>query len=291
MRPGPLAINAKAAAAATALALALAAVPAGASPNGAAERFYERSFVLAADARCRLFEPRLTHALEAATWQARGAALRAGVDAPQLAESAGRARALAARTPCDAADLKTVAGRAENAFAGWKRLARLTLPGARRDWSADRFAYQSPTYRLVQDSVTGASPVRFGLAGTMDAEDAPLAVVSWFGRPRPVAARLVLRDAGVAPQPWLTGDLPPSAQARTIWSSGAEDAATTLLPRDRKTGQAWRFPAEAAEALATLDPREPFALEFLFRDGSVARARFEAGDFAAGQAFLAMGAV
>ena len=47
----------------------------------------------------------------------------------------------------------------------------------------------------------------------------------------------------------------------------------------------------AAEALAALDPREPFALEFLFRDGSVARARFEAGDFAAGQAFLAMGAV
>ena len=45
------------------------------------------------------------------------------------------------------------------------------------------------------------------------------------------------------------------------------------------------------DALAALDPREPFALEFLFRDGSVARARFEAGDFAAGQAFLAMGAV
>ena len=114
-------------------------------------------------------------------------------------------------------------------------------------------------------------------------------MVSWFGRPRPVAARLVLRDAGVAPQPWLTGDLPPSAQARTIWSSCAEDAATTLLPRDRKAGQAWRFPAGAAEALAALDPREPFALEFVFRDGSVARARFEAGDFAAGQAFLAMG--
>jgi hypothetical protein len=291
MRPGSLAINAKAAAAATALALALAAVPAGASPNGAAERFYERSFVLAADARCRLFEPRLTKALEAATWQARGAALRAGSNALQLAESAGRARALAARTPCEAADLKTVAGRAEHAFAGWKRLARLTLPGARRDWSADRFAYKSPTYRLVQDSVTGASPVRFGLAGTMDVADAPLAVVSWFGQPRPFGARLVLRDAAVAPQPWLTGDLPPSARARTIWSSGAEDASATLLPRERKAGQAWRFPAEAAEALAALDPREPFALEFVFRDGSIARARFEAGDFAAGQAFLAMGAV
>ena len=91
MRPGPLAINAKAAAAATALALALAAVPAGASPNGAAERFYERSFVLAADARCRLFEPRLTHALEAATWQARGAALRHGTAAASADARGARA--------------------------------------------------------------------------------------------------------------------------------------------------------------------------------------------------------
>ena len=38
------------------------------------DRFYERSFVLAANDRCGLFEPQLTAALTAATYQARGAA-------------------------------------------------------------------------------------------------------------------------------------------------------------------------------------------------------------------------
>jgi hypothetical protein len=46
--------------------------------SGAADRFYERSFVLAANERCGLFQPQLTAALSASTWQARGAALRAG---------------------------------------------------------------------------------------------------------------------------------------------------------------------------------------------------------------------
>ena len=64
------------------------------------------------------------------------------------------------------------------------------------------------------------------------------------------------------------------------------------VERIHAAGIAWFACATTLdEALAALDPREPFALEFLFRDGSVARARFEAGDFAAGQAFLAMGAV
>ena len=45
----------------------------------------------------------------------------------------------------------------------------------------------------------------------------------------------------------------------------------------------------AADALSGLDPREVFTVEFVFRDGSVARTVFEAGDFAAGRAFLAMG--
>ena len=49
--------------------------------------------------------------------------------------------------------------------------------------------------------------------------------------------------------------------------------------------------AAAADALSALDPREVFTVEFLFRDGSIARSTFEAGDFAAGRAFLAMGQV
>lgn len=46
------------------------------------DRFYERSFVLAANDRCGLFEPQLTAALTAAAWQARGAAPARGVQRP-----------------------------------------------------------------------------------------------------------------------------------------------------------------------------------------------------------------
>ncbi|NWE54364.1 hypothetical protein HX774_18365, partial [Brevundimonas sp. P7753] len=64
-----------------------------------------------------------------------------------------------------------------------------------------------------------------------------------------------------------------------------------LLPTGARQGEVWTFSTEAADALAQLDPRESFVIQFLFRDDSVAEARFEAGDFAAGRAFLAMGAI
>lgn len=80
----------------------------GAAIAAPQDRFYERSFVLAANDRCGLFEPQLTAALTAAAWQARGAALRAGSSDRQLAETAQRARARANTTPCGSADLKAV---------------------------------------------------------------------------------------------------------------------------------------------------------------------------------------
>ncbi|MBU4197403.1 MAG: hypothetical protein KJ911_11730, partial [Alphaproteobacteria bacterium] len=70
------------------IAAALIAAPVAAGPGMAgaapADRYYERSFVLAANARCGLFQPQLTAALTAAAWQARGAALRAGTGEPDL---------------------------------------------------------------------------------------------------------------------------------------------------------------------------------------------------------------
>jgi hypothetical protein len=266
----------------------IAATPATALA-AAQERYYERSFVLAADQRCGLFDTQLSAALTAAAGQARGAALRAGTSARELAETARRARARAATTPCDSGELKTVGGRVETAFSGWSRTARMTFPGERSDWIANRAVHARPTWRLVQDSAVGASPIRLGVVGGMDRPDVMAAVVSWHGRPRPTGARIVLRDVSVAPQPWLARELPPQAQRRAIWSSGVSAAEPGLLPAQRDAGQAWRFPAVAAEAMARLDPREAVAVEFVFRDGSVARSTFEAGDFAAGRAFLAMG--
>lgn len=270
----------------TAVLIAAGATAAAAGPQ---DRYYERSFVLAANARCSLFQPQLTAALTASAWQARGAALRAGSNARELAATAARAQSRAASTPCGSQDLKTVSGRVQDAFAGWSRTVKMTFPGERSAWEADRAVYRRPTWRLVQSTRTGASPVWFGYAGEIGQSDQLAAVVSWHGRSRPTGVRLVMRDALIAPQPWLARDLPPQSRRRAYWAAGVSNAELGLLSQGRQDGQAWRFTAQAADALERLDPREIFTVEFVFRDGSIARSSFEVGDFAAARAFIKMG--
>lgn len=272
-------------------AIMLAAVPMQAWAD-VAQTFYERSFVLAANQRCGLFTAPVRSALTAAQRQARGAALRAGTAATALNETEMRARARAGTVACDNADLRVVKNRVEAAFAGWQRMPRMTFPGLRADWVANRVVYRSPNWRLMQASVTGASPVTFGYASSLSGESLA-AVVSFHGRPRPYAVRIVMRDPGKSPRAWLgaAGQLPPAALQQVIWSSGVTAADAGLLSAGKTEGQAWRFPASAAAALDRLDPREPFAIEFVFRDDSVARAVFEVGDFSAGRAFLELGAL
>ncbi|MDP3802907.1 hypothetical protein [Brevundimonas sp.] len=261
----------------------------GAAWAGPAETYYERAFVIAADARCDLFAPRIDAALNAATAQARGAALRSGAAEADLAAAAARARARARGVSCTDPQLAIVRTRVDGAFSGWLRTPRMVFPGARQPWTANRVRSTDANWRLQQMSVVGASPVAFGYAGKGDAPGLT-AVVSFVGRSRPYAARIVLRDPVRVPRPWLAGDglVPVSARA-SLWATGVSAADPTLLAEGRRTGEAWRFPASAAAALERLDPRETFAVEFHFRDGSVATASFEAGDFAAGRAFLAMG--
>lgn len=278
------------------LASAVALAALFASPGAAWARpgpdaaYYERSFVLAAHARCDLFQPGVVAALTAAAAQARGTALRGGLNDAQAAAAAARAQARAAAVACADPDLARVAERVRAAFGHWARTARMAFPGDRAAWSADRGAYARPTWRLSQAGITGASPVTFGVAGGLDRPDRLAAVVSFIGRPRPYAARLAMRDAGVAPRPWLAGDgLAPASQRRVFMASGSAAAEASLLAAGRTAGEAWVFPDAAAEALSRLDPRESFVVEFLFRDDTVARARFEAGDFAAARAFLTLG--
>lgn len=277
--------------AATAL-LAMLAAPSGAARAAATDAFYDRAFMLAAHQKCDLFEPQLIAALDAAALQARNAALRAGTPAADLSAAAARARSKASRTRCDDGDLGRVQARVQAGFAGWSRAARMSFPGDRSAWRGDRYESQGVGWRLAQDSTTGGSPVRFGLAGTGPTATTPVAVVSFVGRPRPYAARLVMRDREQAPRVWLTGGgLPPESVRRVFFAAAAHAAEPSLLPEGARQGETWTFSTEAIDALAQLDPRETFIIQFLFRDDSVAEARFEAGDFAAGRAFLAMGAI
>lgn len=256
---------------------------------GPADTYYERAFVVAADSRCNLFAPHINAALNAATAQARGAALRSGTGEADLIAAAARARSRAGTVSCADPQLATVRARVDGAFSGWLRTPRMEFPGARRPWSANRVMSPNANWRLQQMSVVGASPVAFGYTGQGETQGL-VAVVSFVGRSRPNSARIVLRDPSRVPRPWLAGDgLVPVSSRASIWATGVDAADPTLLAEGRTAGEAWRFPASVATALERLDPRETFAIEFHFRDGSVATAKFEAGDFTAGRAFLAMG--
>lgn len=258
----------------------------------ASAAFYDRSFMLAANEKCRLFEPDVASALTASTLQARGAAIRAGAPEGDLAQTAGRARVRAAGTDCSNPELEVVRDRVATAFAGWSKTRMMTFPGG---WGANRSGFSSPTWRLSQARKMGKAPIRFGFAARGERPESLAAVVSFVGRPRPYAARLVLRDPSLLPRPWVAAGqvaaLPPEAARQSLFATTSGVADKTLLSEGHAEGQAWIFPAASADVLARLDPRESFVIEFLFRDDSVASATFEAGDFAAGRAFIAMGAL
>jgi len=144
---------------------ALAAATLLALPNAAwaeaADTYYERAFVVAADARCNLFAPNIDAALNAATAQARGAALRSGAAEGDLAAAAARARARAGSVSCADPELATVRARVDGAFSGWLRTPRMTFPGTRRPWTANRVGSTDANWRLQQMSAVrpGASPL------------------------------------------------------------------------------------------------------------------------------------
>ena len=275
----------------------------GVSTAGAADLFYERTVMTAADVRCGLFEPAVGAALAAGRMQAHGAAIRAGVDKAALLRVARRAEAKAAATPCDSSDLARAAARVRDAFQAYAQISRMTYPGELADWRADR-AGSGMRWRLQQSASFGASRMVFGLAGREGAT-VLMAVADFPDGQAPYAARLVLRDTTTTLGPHLDARgqplatlplerrLPPPSGLSVYSAEARSTAGTDLRPKTMKSGWAFRFPGPAARALAELDPREAVAVEFLFagpRGDTVRRAYVEVGDFAAGRAFLQVAA-
>ena len=150
----------------------------------------------------------------------------AGAFATVARKGDARAGSVSCRDP----QLATVRARVDGAFSGWTRTPRMTFPGAVRPWVADRTAWTRPGWRLKQASTVGASPVAFGYAGKTETP-ALTAVVSFVGRSRPYAARIVLRDPARSPRAWPP---PPSGwsgsiRARPSWWSSI--SATAASPR------------------------------------------------------------
>jgi hypothetical protein len=275
----------------------LAALPAVASAQPA-DLFYERTVMSALGDRCRLFTPEVSAALAASAAQARGAALRGGMDRRALATMEREARARAGRTRCRSAEVAATAARVKDAFAAYERISRMSYPGDAAEWRADRGAGRTARWRLAQDARLGRNHVTFGIVGREGA-DALVAVADLDPRKPPYTARLILRDDERTLGPYLdprgrkdqlSHKLPPPGATRTFLAEARAPAEESLLPEDARGGWAFRFPAAAAGALARLDPREAVAVEFVFPGDKVRRAYFEVGDFAAGRAFLRVAA-
>lgn len=284
------------------LAATLVAAPLCAQAASAMDLFYERSVMTAADARCDLFEPGVSAALDAARVQARGAALRAGADDETLRGVEQRAKAKARGADCASPDIATAAGRVRSAFDGYARLSRMTYAGDMTQWQADRtISPEFPLWRLSQTVNFNWDRMVFGLGGKRG-QGVLLASVSFADQASPYAIRLVMRDptrtsgayldrrlAGADGRIPLAGRLPPRAATRVFSAEARSPASPRLAPAGAKSALLVRFPAAATDAIAALDPREAVMVEFVFavRSGdSVRRAYVEVGDFAAGRAFL-----
>ena len=269
--------------------------PVAADAASALDLYYERTLMSAAHERCGLFAPSVAAALDAAARQARGAALRAGTAEARVREIGAKAYGRAQGVGCASPDLTIAAQRVRTAFDGWSKVAKMSFPGETAAWNADRSAYRSPTWRLSQAGKVGADRVVFGVAG-QEKDSGLVAVVRFPDGRRPYAARLVFRDQARAPTPWLGAPanrpLPPRTASRVVMAQAVATAAPSLTPKGVE-GEAlvFRFPADTARQIGALDPRERFAVEFVFRNEEVRTARFEVGDFAAGQAFLKLGAL
>jgi hypothetical protein len=287
---------------ATALCAVLLACASAASAAGPIDAYYQRSVMAAADARCGLFSPPLRAALWSAQAQARGAALRAGIEEAALARALANARAKAGSVACNSPDMSVASGRVRQAFDGYARLQRMTFAGDQSAWQAERSDTRSTwVWRLSQTSAFGRDRAVFGLAGLGAAQ--PLMVTGGFADgARPYAARLVMRDPDRAPLPSaarlqrgapMAGRAPLRSDARIVLAEARSAAEPMLLPAGFKAGVQFRFPAQAVATLQRLDPREAVTIEFLIsgeRGEQVRTAWVEVGDFAAGAAFLQVAA-
>jgi hypothetical protein len=263
---------------------------------------YERTVMIAADGRCGLFSPEISAALAAGRAQARGVALRSGASGQAVASVERRAAAVAGATPCGSPAFAIAAERVREAFSGYARLERLDYPGDVAAWRADRSGAGVVRWRLAQRSRFGADRMIFGLAGRGPG-GALIALAEFDGERAPYAARLLMRDPQRSGAPYLdrlgagaasasglplSRRLPPRSALTAYAAEARSPAGSDLAPKGWSDAWAFRFPARAVSQLAALDPREAVAVEFLFPGDETRTAFVEVGDFAAGQAFVAL---
>jgi hypothetical protein len=289
----------------TALALAALALPGVAAATPAASLYYERTVMREADGRCHLFAPEIAAALAASSYQARGAALRAGIRGDDLSATADRARTAAFSVACASPDLGKAAERVKTAFAGYANLNYMTFPGDTAAWQAERKpnapvvnhkAVEGPRWRLSEPGQWQGASTAQATIGLAADPLAPVVTTTASSAQDAYSAFLIVRDPAKAAEPYidprrrdLAGRAPPRNLTRAFVAQARQSAPASLLPRGQGQGVMFAFPAAAAKAMEGLDPREAVTVEFVYPGRPPEHAVFEVGDFAAGRAFLMAG--
>lgn len=269
-----------------ALSAVLAAAAQGAVLNS--NLYAERTVMREADARCRLFDPVVSQALQLGQVQARNALLRAGDDEGELSRITLAAEARGGSISCNDKILALEAKRIRSAFSAYIQIARLAFPGIRSAWKADKTVLSSRAeggrWALSGAPLRADRPVQFGVA----AFDGSLRL---FAQPpnvagaKPITARLWLRNTDLADRPYLSGglNLPPRSISRAYFAS------------DRRKGpdgnSGFEFTESTARALSALDPRESVVVEFVYPEPNgerIVQAVYEVGDFAPAIGFLTL---
>jgi hypothetical protein len=272
--------------------LVLATV-AGASSAGPDARvaLAERSALIAAHNKCRLFNDDMVRALSAARAQARGALLRAGIADEEVARISGSGAARGQAVSCTDPTLATAVSRARAGFQGLANVREMRFPGTDRAWQAQRRP-DADGWRVVQEvGAADTARARFGLRDHAGSVEFALVANIASERAAPVTGRLFVRNTAMARRPTLgAGGLASRVSSRNV--------AQVFLARSRRIEPAGKdpatgaaraarvvlvFPDAARGALAGLDPRE--TVEVLMDPAGPGappqRLLIEVGDFAA----------
>ncbi len=274
----------------------------------AEDALYERAAVLAADARCKLFDAKTRAALEAAMVQARGAMIRGGAPAKSVESIERFAASAGNRWDCNSPDMKVIAGRVESAFSAYHKYTEMRFPGDVRTWIAQRYtAERTARWRVFQTAKTSQAQYGFGVAEFNGQKGLLLVVDGELARPRSVV--LMMRDPRRAPEPVGAGFLnsvtfrstdkntplkdrvPPYGATQPFFAKGKMVADASLTQSGQTQAMAYLFPDAAINHLENLDPREAIEARLTIpargnRPEYVERVYFEVGDFAAARAFI-----
>ena len=250
--------------------------------------YAERTVMREADSRCRLFDPVISQALQLGQVQARNAVLRAGGDENALSRVTRAAEARGGSISCSDKALTLEARRIRSAFSAYIQIGRMSFPGLRSGWKADKTVLSSRSesgrWALSGSPLKSDGPVQFGVA-TFDGSLRLFAQPPSTGGARPITARLWMRNVDIADRPYLAGglNLPPRAISRAYFAS------------DRRTGpdgnSGFEFAESTARALSALDPRESVLVEFVYPEPNgerIVQAVYEVGDFAPAIGFLTL---